>query len=393
MKILFITASLGLGGSEKCMAEMIRHIDLAQYEITILALVPVENKHIFDSRIQIINGYPDYINAQLPMRLAIPHSIHHLKIGFLVHKIMFWLQTKRCSGHLSKPFWQNLNTYISNFNEKFDVVIGYGQGPATFFAIDKCPNAPKKILWLNTELEKAGYDIHFLRHFYINANAIATDSENGRQSLIALYPEVRHRVFPFPNMLDVNGIIEKSKEYIPHYANDTSIRILTVGRMVEAKALHLAIDAAAILKQNNLSFKWYFIGDGSLRKSLETQSIQLGINDSVIFLGSNPNPYPWFLECDIYVQTSIYEGSCMTLNEAMVFNKPIVTTNFPAAYEKIHNGETGLICEMTALDIAEKITQLLTDNNLRHNLSENLRKNPINYGAQIQILDHMIHNI
>ena len=392
MKVLFVTASLGLGGSEKCMAEMIRHIDLERYDVTVLALTQVENQHHFDKRIRIINGYPVFERLQMPMRLFIVEALKKGEIGLLVCKSKYWIRSKIGNWHISKYFWQELSKYILPYDEKFDVVIGYGQGPASYFAIDKVPNVKKRVLWLNTDLEKAKYDINYIRRFYMSADVVTADSKNGKDNLLRLYPEIRNRVYCYPNMLDVDGIVKKSKEYAVAYLQDGAAHILTVGRMAEAKALHLAVGAAEILKCRGIPFNWYIIGDGSLRGQLEEQIRRAGVEDCVVLLGAQTNPYPWFKACDIYVQTSVYEGSCMTINEAMIFNKPVVTTNFPAAYEKIQDGKNGLICEMNASSIADKIEQLLSDKALCKEMADYICQNQAKWESDMQLFYDMIEN-
>ena len=88
--------------------------------------------------------------------------------------------------------------------------------------------------------------------------------------------------------------------------------------------------------------------------------------------GSKSNPYPYIQNADIYVQTSRQEGYCLTLAEARILNKPIVTTNFDVVHEQIVDGENGLIVDIDANSIAEGIIKLLNNNDLRNNLITNL---------------------
>jgi glycosyltransferase involved in cell wall biosynthesis len=243
---------------------------------------------------------------------------------------------------------------------------------------------------VNTDLEKARYNISYVRRFYEKANAVFADSRSGGEKLNRLFPKQKN-VFVFPNMMDEASILERAKEYKPEYIQNSGCRLLTVGRLCEAKALHLAISAAAILKQRKLDFVWYILGDGSLRKALEEQISELNLQNNVILLGKRNNPYPWFAECDIYIQTSVYEGSCMTINEAMLFGKPVVTTNFSAAYEKIRHLKNGLICEMTAEDIAEKTAMLLTDNTLYCSCSKELLMHPLSFDDHMDQLEKILN--
>lgn len=390
-KILFVSASLGLGGSERCMAEMIRRIDLDRYDITVLALNRVENMQKFDPRIRIIEGIPEFEYLGMPMSKFVPLALKTGEFHKLVWKSICWLRIKIGKKHISQYFWQSLSRYIPKTEEEFDAVVGYGQGLATYYAIDKVPNVKKRVLWLNTDLEKAKYHPAYIRRFYMTADIVAADSEHGKKALQRLYPEIGERVYRYPNMLDVDGIVKKSGEYAAAYPqNEAGCHILTVGRMVEAKAFHLAVGAAEILKRRRIPFKWYLIGDGPLRGQIAEQIRRVGVEDCVILLGARRNPYPWFAGCDIYVQTSIYEGSCMTINEAMVFNKPVVSTDFPAVYEKIEDGKNGFICEMNAQSIADKVECLLVDKALRQKMSDDTRHNKGRRESDIQQFYNML---
>ena len=162
--------------------------------------------------------------------------------------------------------------------------------------------------------------------------------------------------------------------------------ILSIGRLVEAKAFHLAVSAAKLLKDQGLDFVWYIVGEGSDRESLELQIKALGIENNVVLLGKRINPYPYLKRCDYYVQTSIYEGSCITLDEAMIFKKPIVTTDFPAAKEKIFHKKNGYIVTMKPEAIAEGIEAMINDNQLRNECVNYLIENKQNYSKQMQML-------
>ena len=155
MKILFVSASLGMGGSEKCMAEMIRHIDLDKYEVTVLALMSVENMHAFDKRIRIINGIGEYEQLHLPVTQYIPQALKKAEFKKVFLKCIYWLRVKIGKNHIAQYFWECLGREVPSLEESFDVVVGYGQGLATYYAVDKVKNTKRIILWVNTDLEKA----------------------------------------------------------------------------------------------------------------------------------------------------------------------------------------------------------------------------------------------
>lgn len=390
-KVLFITNSLGLGGSEKAMTEMINRMDLEKYEITILSLNSSRNYFTFDSKIKIVNGWKSLERFSVPSREYITSFYKYGNILDLVRKIIFTVKYRcnRKQTHISKFFWNCFEKSIDRVDEFYDVVIAYGQNIPTYFLKDKV-NTNKKIAWLNTDLEKAHYDIKFVRPFYEAADFIVVDSENGRKIVKRIFPDMYEKTRVFLNILDAHSILAKSEEAEDVLSKESSLKILSIGRLVEAKAFHLAVEAADILNKKGFNFKWYIVGSGALWDSLKKQIADCGLNDTVILMGLQTNPYKYIKNCDLYVQTSIYEGSCIAVNEAMIFNKPIVSTNFPAIYEKIKDGENGLIAEMTAESIAEKVQALIENEELRKNFEEYLINNPIDYESQMKMLDGIL---
>jgi glycosyltransferase involved in cell wall biosynthesis len=93
------------------------------------------------------------------------------------------------------------------------------------------------------------------------------------------------------------------------------------------------------------------------------------------------------------VQTSVYEGSCTTITEALIFGKPVVTTDIDIAFEKIEEGKNGLICNMTGVDIAEKVGHLLLEPERIDKMSMYINDNPVFYGDQIEAFDELIDTL
>lgn len=91
----------------------------------------------------------------------------------------------------------------------------------------------------------------------------------------------------------------------------------------------------AYLKNHGIAFRWYLVGDGKLRPEIERKCAKYGVSDDVVFLGTMPNPYPYLKQADLYVQTSVHEGFCITLAEAKVFGLPIISTDCAGAHEQL----------------------------------------------------------
>ena len=77
------------------------------------------------------------------------------------------------------------------------------------------------------------------------------------------------------------------------------------------------------------------VGGGAEEKPLKALQKQLGLEDTVSFVGLRVNPYPWMKYADALLLTSRYEGLPNTALEAMALGKPVVATDCCGAFEEI----------------------------------------------------------
>ncbi len=98
------------------------------------------------------------------------------------------------------------------------------------------------------------------------------------------------------------------------------------------------------------------------------------MQNNVILLGLKENPYPYMSKADVYVQASSFEGFGMTIAEAKILLRPVVSTNFDVVYDQITDRENGLIAEMTPENVASKILELIQNKELRSHIVSNLEQ-------------------
>ena len=128
------------------------------------------------------------------------------------------------------------------------------------------------------------------------------------------------------------------------------------------------------MKQQGLKFHWYLIGEGPERVNIEKQKQMLGVEEEVILLGLQTNPYAYMAQADIYVQTSRFEGFGLTIGEAKILGKPVVSTNFDVVYNQLTHEKNGLIADMTGESVAKNILRLIEDNELRETIITAVKK-------------------
>lgn len=144
---------------------------------------------------------------------------------------------------------------------------------------------------------------------------------------------------------------------------------LAIGRMVTKKGFKFLIEACAILKQKERSFKVIFIGNGPLEEALKSQVEGLGLDNYVQFIGMVPPNQMGavYNQGDVLVVPSIIDSSgdrdglpnvCL---EAMCHGMPIIGTNVSGIPEGVVDNINGWLIppgnsEMLAAAMNEAIS-------------------------------------
>lgn len=115
----------------------------------------------------------------------------------------------------------------------------------------------------------------------------------------------------------------------------------TVGRLVSIKNLPLLLDAAALVRQHDQEISFAVVGDGELRGELESRAQELGLGDSVVFAGWQPDLLDVYADLDALVLSSDNEGTPVSLIEAMAAGCPVVATSVGGVPDLVTDGETG----------------------------------------------------
>lgn len=101
-----------------------------------------------------------------------------------------------------------------------------------------------------------------------------------------------------------------------------SILLGTVGRLVSGKNQKYIIDVFKEVAYK-IDAKLIFVGDGEMRKELETYINDSGLSDKVIFTGNVGNVNEYLQAMDIFVFASLYEGFGIAVLEAQAADLPV----------------------------------------------------------------------
>lgn len=180
--------------------------------------------------------------------------------------------------------------------------------------------------------------------------------------------------------------------------------ILYYGRIVKIKGLDYLIKAFYNLKKEYSDVYLLICGDGEFKSECIELAKSLNITD-ISFIGkvSPEDREIYFSQCDIFVLPSrFYNGHVdawgLTVNEAMQFGKPVISTNaVGAAFDMIIDGVNGFTVEQAnECELYIALRRIISDNDLYYKMchnSKNTIKKSFNYNCMVSLFCEAIYSI
>ncbi|KZN58243.1 hypothetical protein N473_05740 [Pseudoalteromonas luteoviolacea CPMOR-1] len=177
--------------------------------------------------------------------------------------------------------------------------------------------ATEKSLWLKSVV------LPLVGFFYARVDLVINQCEAMRADLLTYKPSLeRNSTFIYN---PVNEGIRQQGEAILSSDVQRDNYILCVGRLVEQKALHHAINAFALVVKNHPSLRLKIIGTGPLESELKDLATQLNVIANVDFEGFKSNVSDYYTKAQLTLLSSAYEGFPNVLLESLALGTPVVS--------------------------------------------------------------------
>jgi glycosyltransferase involved in cell wall biosynthesis len=148
----------------------------------------------------------------------------------------------------------------------------------------------------------------------------------------------------------------------------------TVTRLHDSKGNSYLVDAARTVLAERPSARFYLFGEGPLRADLEAQARALGIQDRFVFGGFARDVASVLSAFDVSVFPSLWEGTPLTVFEALAMGKPIVATDADGLVDVLtHEHDAIVVPKRDASALAGGIVRLLDSPDDRARLSVHAR--------------------
>lgn len=322
--VAFIIPSLKSGGAERVLSTISMNLDK---DI---------NQYIFTW-----NGKdPDYeFNGEI-IEINIQNSTSLIKnIGVLFKRVREIKKCKKiynidtCISHLEGP---NIVNILSKYKEK------------TIITVHSFQSKERKGLY--------GFIFKVLiKLFYNRADKVVTVSKAIKEDLFNNFNIKKSKLEVIYNPFDFSLIRSLSKEELEYEYRDIFKNevIIHVGRLSEEKGQINLIKSFYQLKKIKKDIKLVILGRGNLENELKKIVKSYKLEEDVLFLGFQKNPFKFIAKSKIFALTSLYEGFPMCLIESMACGTPVVSVDCKSGPREILNPKDDISKESIGIEYCE----------------------------------------
>ncbi|MFD4703686.1 glycosyltransferase [Gottfriedia sp. NPDC058432] len=392
-KLLFSIESLRIGGAEKSLVTLLSKIDYKKFDVDLflfnysgefISLVPKE--------VNIINKDNDYKFFSAPPIKSLTNLLISKKYNLFFTKFIFLFILTIHKYILKKEYigWKYVSHFLPKFNKEYDLSVGFLEKKSIYFSVDHV-KAKKKVGWIHTDYSKIPYNYKLDNHYFKELDFIMTVSKHCKEVLMQKFPACNHKIKIINNIVSPNLIKSMANEMVKHNIEKSTdeILIVTVCRLIPQKGIEDAINACEKLGNQGFKIKWIVIGDGPEKEKLTSLIKNKGLVKQFFLFGSKGNPYPYMKMCDIYVQPSHVEGFGITVLEAKILGKAIVTSDIPEFREQIQHHENGLTYGNID-ELVSNIVKIIKEKDLSLKFMRNLENQQFDNSIEINQLVKII---
>lgn len=347
-KILIRIGSLRHGGAEKVLINFLKNLPKDKYEVDLL-----------------INLYTGMYIKEVPSWV----KLHYLLKGEMIttnkpHEIPV-----KAFRVLYQKIFLMFPSLLYKFilkNKKYDVEIAAIHG--MYKEILSSPQKDsKKIVWVQNDIfNLKEYTPDVIREFFkfdrvlVISNKLKEEMQNLAKDNLE-----KQAVVKIFNPIDSQDTLQKAEIEINDYPFTKDLpTFVTIGTVYPQKGYDRLLNVHKKLIDEGLKHQIIIIGDGFDFENIHAKLNHLGVQDTVKMLGFRSNPYPYLKKSDFYIMSSRHEGFPTIIAEALILNKPVVSTDVSGIKDLLQNGKLGLITPNSEEGIYEGMKQFLTHSEL-----------------------------
>jgi len=393
-KILFLIHTLQVGGAEKVLVNLVNKLDKEKYDVTVMTVI---NTGVFRNELQKDVKYKTIFNVKFLNRKS--KQKNKEKSGNLFDKTS---KVKKLMAKIYQFFWRHINCekiYKRYIKENYDIEVAFLEGISAKIIANSTNEKSKKISWIHVDLinekktEKFFKNKQEEKETYKKFDNIVAVSEHVKDQFIEKFKIPEEKVVVRYNPIDNRDIEKFANEKIDDVKKE-KFTICTVGRLSKQKGYDRLLEIVKKLNTDKLDFYLWIIGVGA-----EEEKLKKYIDENKLYnvklLGYKKNPYKYIKASDLFVCSSRAEGFSTVVSEAIILEKPVVTTLCSGMKELLGNdSEYGIICENDTESLYIAVKEMLTNTEKYNYIKEKVieRKDIFDINKSIKNIEELFEN-
>lgn len=342
MKILILNKCLMMGGIEKVLLETLKNLSELYDDIDLVLKDDYKEQNLF------LDEIPKNVKIHFLFEAYSGKNRIKKEIKRGIKRFFYPIKLKKFLKNKNYDVIIDFSYNLFNYKMKFDIpVIGW----AHFGAISHEDNNIEKDIREGQKYKK--YD------------KVIAICEEMRDEFVNELGIEANKVEMIYNAIDIEKIKKKSEEKndeLEKYLKEDYI--LQVSRMVPQKQPEELIEVYRELKKRGIKEKLYYVGNGKSYSEVQEKIKKYNLENDIILLGQQLNPYPFFKNAKLFLHTAKHEGIPTVLIESMALDTVVSAYSCPTGVKELlgENDEYGALSPLNdRRTIVEKTFELLNN--------------------------------
>lgn len=336
-RVLFLIHDLGHGGAEKVLVNLLNHLDLKFFAVTVIAL------------------FGGGVNEKF-LRPEIHYSFIYEK---MIPANSKWMK-----------LWSPKQLHKKFIKDEYDIEVAYLEGPCARI-VSGCQNSNTRLVsWIHVEQHtKKNVALSFRSYqeaqkCYKKFDRVIYVSKYVMKDFQSIFDDEIHGKVLY-NTVETDKILALSKEDAEGLVIDGAFNLIAVGTLKKSKGYERLINIIKRLSVDGKKIRLNILGEGNRYELLKETVNKFELTKQVVFLGYHTNPYKYVAKCDLFVCSSFSEGFSTAATEALIVGTPVCTVEVSGMKEMLgENNEYGIVTENNEEALYEGIKMLLDNPDL-----------------------------
>lgn len=384
-KVLFVAEELSRNGAMKSLIALLKALNPEKYSLSLFLFChnKGELREQLPDYVDVLPEFKTYRMIRLSLREALCESLRAGRVDLACIRLMV-----ACQRYIKAGF--SLWPLMPKIPGNYDVVCSYADGFVAPLILKKV-KARKTACWIHylySCVPQPEYVYNALRRCSVCV-PVSFEAGKALDSVLGCYVH-KHIIHNITDKEECNYLANMPNEF-PHI--EGILRIVSIGRVTDAKHFDIIPAIALLLKNQGLQFEWIIAGSGDKLLEIQEEVSRLNLNMEVKMVGELANPFPLVKSADIIVNPSRHESWGMTVSEALCLGKAVITSDIPVFAEQIADGDNGLIRKASPVLMAQAICEIAENENLRKKLETNAVKYPFTKTMVVNEFDALVESL